>query len=443
MSLPSQSARSMTGSRASVSRKRSRPRIIGGVLVVAAVIVLATIWYTMSGSDADKAVSLTDGQNEQANTTTKAGLTALDQEPGTLMAEPLNDGGTGGDQRDGFGGEGTFNPDGSREVSSSDLPEVEPADAMDPLGKAIDDAVQGEGGGRDMSEPLVVEPDGVPASSEMDFPAEGRSGEKDAGGRGLTGSMALATADEAMKAGDLVMARKVLSRVVLDGRASAAERAVARERAAQINQELVFSSKVDKQDPLSEIYTIQSGDSLQRIVARSGLAVDWRLIQRVNGIANPNLIKVGQKLKLIHGPFHVIVNKGAYRLDLFSGSPGEPESWIYIRSYTVGLGKGDSTPSGSYVVKQDSKLTNPYWVNPRTGERFQADDPMNPIGERWVGIKGVGESAGNVGYGLHGTIDPSSIGNQESMGCVRLLPDDIEQVYEFLVEQVSIVQIVE
>jgi lipoprotein-anchoring transpeptidase ErfK/SrfK len=66
---------------------------------------------------------------------------------------------------------------------------------------------------------------------------------------------------------------------------------------------------------------------------------------------------------------------------------------------------------------------------------------MNPIGERWIGLEGVGDAAGYAGYGLHGTIEPSSIGREMSMGCVRMRDADIELVYELLGEQVSVVRI--
>jgi lipoprotein-anchoring transpeptidase ErfK/SrfK len=53
------------------------------------------------------------------------------------------------------------------------------------------------------------------------------------------------------------------------------------------------------------------------------------------------------------------------------------------------------------------------------------DDPKNPLGERWIDI---GDS-----YGIHGTIDPESIGKNESRGCIRMLNSHVEEVYDFLV----------
>lgn len=237
--------------------------------------------------------------------------------------------------------------------------------------------------------------------------------------------------------GELVSARAVLNDALKAAGTSEADRNRIREDLATVNQELFFGTKVYPGDTLTEMYEIQSGDSLARITARQSLTVDWRLIQRVNRISDPSRIRVGQKIKLVRGPLHAVVTKSAYRLDLYAGPPGAPSQWTYIRSFPVGLGELDSTPVGEFVVRSNSKLINPVWRNPRTGEFFAADNPENPIGERWVGIEGVGQYANLEGYGIHGTIDPSSIGKDASMGCVRMQDGDVEIVYESLVEQVS------
>jgi lipoprotein-anchoring transpeptidase ErfK/SrfK len=54
----------------------------------------------------------------------------------------------------------------------------------------------------------------------------------------------------------------------------------------------------------------------------------------------------------------------------------------------------------------------------------------------------VGASQGITGYGIHGTIDPGSIGKNLSMGCVRLRDEDIALVFELLAERISVVEIV-
>ena len=44
-----------------------------------------------------------------------------------------------------------------------------------------------------------------------------------------------------------------------------------------------------------------------------------------------------------------------------------------------------------------------------------------------------------MSYGIHGTIDPDSIGKQSSMGCIRMKADDIAVVYDMMVEGKSMV----
>jgi len=237
--------------------------------------------------------------------------------------------------------------------------------------------------------------------------------------------------------GELVSARAVLNDALNAPNASADDKRRIREDLATVNQELFFGTKVYPGDTLAEVYEVQPGDSLARITSRQSLTVDWRLIQRINRISDPSRIRVGQKLKLVRGPLHAVVTKSEFRLDLYAGPPGAQSQWMYLCSFPVGLGESGSTPLGEFVVRSDSKLINPVWRNPRTGEFFAAEDPKNPIGERWVGIEGVGQYANLEGYGIHGTIDPSSIGSEASMGCVRMNDDDVEVVYESLVEQVS------
>ncbi|MEM8756703.1 MAG: L,D-transpeptidase family protein [Planctomycetota bacterium] len=240
---------------------------------------------------------------------------------------------------------------------------------------------------------------------------------------------------------NLVEARTVLNEALRHPSASAAQQAVIRSDIATLNEDLFFGRLVYPGDPIASEYTVQPGDSLARITYRKGLACDWRLLRRINGLDQRGSIRVGQTLKLVQGPFHAMVDKSDYRLDLYAGPPGAESQWVYIRSFEVGLGAADSTPVGTFVVKQDSKLINPNWRNPRTGEFFAADDPANPIGEYWIGIEGVGEAAVHTGYGLHGTIDPESIGSQASMGCVRMQDEDIAMVYDLMSFTVSEVHV--
>ena len=251
-------------------------------------------------------------------------------------------------------------------------------------------------------------------------------------------------ADNALVANQPLVARLLLNRALQDSRGSAAQKKAVRARLTSINNELVFSPRVVDGDPLTDRYVIQPGDSLAKIASKLQLHVDWRLLKRINRITDPRRIRIGQTIKVIHGPFVAVIHKSAFRLDLYAlvGADDSAESRLYVRSFDVGLGKYGSTPVGSWVVRKNSKLINPPWSNPQTGERFSADNPKNPIGERWIGLAGTDDTTRQLqGYGLHGTIDPGSIGDESSMGCIRLGSDDINLLYEMLVETASVVEI--
>ena len=60
--------------------------------------------------------------------------------------------------------------------------------------------------------------------------------------------------------------------------------------------------------------------------------------------------QIGQQLKIVKGPFHAVVSKSAFRMDVYAGPTPAPSSigtsglgagaepgWVYIRSFNVGL----------------------------------------------------------------------------------------------------------
>ncbi|HZW09819.1 MAG TPA: L,D-transpeptidase family protein [Phycisphaerales bacterium] len=430
MALPSQSPRVASAGRAVVRTHRRRgfrmpPLAIAGVILVAGT---AATWYFTRGDE---------GRSPLAPESAEAAADhVLDDPFDRPGAQPAPDRRSSSAHRGSNAGDADSPPaltlrkpaadDPPVVISQADRQQAEipggsPAGGPPTLGSptGLGESLGGGSGQGIATEPISP----PPAPSEL--------------------SRVTTAADQRLAANDPVGARSILSRALGDERLSEGDRSQLRARLTELNQDLLFSSKVVAGDPMVETYAIGSGDRLSTLPAKLGLATDWRLIQRVNGISDPNRIQLGQKLKLVRGPFHAVVHKNDYRLDLYAGAPEDEGAWMYVRSFRVGLGEDNSTPTGSFIVKRDSKLVNPHWVNPRTGEKFDKDDPKNPIGERWIGIDGLGEDAIKTGYGIHGTIDPGSIGQQKSMGCVRMVDADVELVYELLVEGISRVRIVD
>ncbi|QDV15733.1 Putative L,D-transpeptidase YkuD [Gimesia panareensis] len=157
-------------------------------------------------------------------------------------------------------------------------------------------------------------------------------------------------------------------------------------------------------------YEIEPGDQLRKVAQK--YEITWEYLAKLNQI-DPKRIRPGQKLKVIKGPFHVFVDLSDFTLTVHSHG-------YFVKRYRIGTGKDHSTPTGKFVVKD--KLVDPTYYGP--DGVIANDDPTNPLGERWIDI---GDS-----YGIHGTIDPSSIGKAESKGCVRMQNDDVAEVYDLL-----------
>lgn len=241
----------------------------------------------------------------------------------------------------------------------------------------------------------------------------------------------------AMVDGDPVRARAELTRLLDSNALSAAERAQAYAGINKLAEKLFFSPKIVAGDTVSQSYVVKKGDSLAKISSREKLGTDWRFVQRINGMASEKALRPDMRLKLAHGPFDAEVVKADFRINIYAGSGSDR---VMVASFPCGTGTNDSTPVGTFKVRSGSKLIDPQWTNPRTGEKFAANDPKNPIGERWIGLQGTTpDTAKFTGYGIHGTTEPQSIGQQMSMGCVRLGDAEVEVVYELIGEQSTIV----
>ncbi len=254
------------------------------------------------------------------------------------------------------------------------------------------------------------------------------------------GTMAWEDVLELIKDTDrMVEARRLLSEILIKraDTLSYGDEQVIRQGLTNINLQLVYSKKVDRDDPVAGWHTISSGDNLTRIARTYKVTPEF--LAWINGLSSPDRIFAGQKIKIVNGPFHVVVDKSDYRMDIYIADPTDGQ-WLYVNSLPVGLGEDNSTPIGKWIVTPRGKVPNPEWTDPRTGKVWQADDPGNPIGDYWISIEGNSpETADLRGYGIHGTTEPDSIGDQQSMGCVRLRDRDIELVYKLLMEGESIV----
>lgn len=240
----------------------------------------------------------------------------------------------------------------------------------------------------------------------------------------------IAAGKQALERKDMVAARAHFSEAMtLDVDDTQAN--LVRAELTRLGNELIFSGRILPSDPLVDRYVIKSGDSLAKIAKEYEVTDD--LLAEMNSIRNKNIIRAGQTIKVVKGPFHAKVAKGTYSLDVYLGT-------TFVKHFRVGLGLDDSTPTGEWKVS--TKLKNPTYYPPRGGAIVAANDPENPLGERWIGLKGIsGDALGQRRYGIHGTNEPDTIGQNASMGCVRMYNADVESVYNYLVESKSVVTV--
>jgi lipoprotein-anchoring transpeptidase ErfK/SrfK len=95
--------------------------------------------------------------------------------------------------------------------------------------------------------------------------------------------------------------------------------------------------------------------------------------------------------------------------------------------YGIGVGREGFTWSGVQAISRKTEW--PDWIPPAEMlqrqpylPRFMAGGPGNPLGARAMYL-------GNTQYRIHGTNQPSTIGGRVSSGCIRMLNDDVVDLY--------------
>jgi lipoprotein-anchoring transpeptidase ErfK/SrfK len=95
--------------------------------------------------------------------------------------------------------------------------------------------------------------------------------------------------------------------------------------------------------------------------------------------------------------------------------------------YGIGVGREGFTWSGVQTVARKAEW--PDWIPPSEMlarqpylPRFMAGGPGNPLGARAMYL-------GNTIYRIHGTNQPSTIGGQVSSGCIRMVNDDVIDLF--------------
>ena len=120
-------------------------------------------------------------------------------------------------------------------------------------------------------------------------------------------------------------------------------------------------------------------------------------------------------------PVVLAVDRGNFKISLF-------KKLKRVKVYPIAVGQaGLETPSGLYKIQ--NKAINPAWTVPNStwagslaGQVIPGGTPQNPLKARWLGVYD--------GVGVHGTDARGSIGTNASHGCIRMLIEDVEKLYD-------------
>lgn len=131
--------------------------------------------------------------------------------------------------------------------------------------------------------------------------------------------------------------------------------------------------------------------------------------------------KVSGKRLAAQYPVVLAVDRGNFRISLF-------KKLQKVKVYPIAVGQaGLETPAGLYKIQ--NKAINPAWRVPNSpwagslaGQVIPGGTPQNPLKARWLGVYD--------GVGVHGTDARGSIGTNASHGCIRMLIEDVEKLYD-------------
>lgn len=263
----------------------------------------------------------------------------------------------------------------------------------------------------------ILTTDTVDQSSEQTMEAtepSGRNRDTAAVPEDDPGGALMEQARQAREQDDYLAARNLGWRVLDESQDPAAHK----EAEALLNEVNVALVMTRRAMPEKVNYTIQSGDTLGVLARRFGTTVD--LIRLSNNLRG-DIIRIDDRLRILEATFSIEISKSDNELVLYMNDR-------FFKRYPVGTGEFATTPEGEFVIEE--RIPRPVWW--KDGRQIPYGHPDNLLGTHYLKLD-------EPGYGIHGTWEPESIGHQSSAGCVRLLNENIEELYTLLPTGVKVI----
>ncbi|HPB31540.1 MAG TPA: L,D-transpeptidase family protein [Candidatus Sumerlaeota bacterium] len=220
-----------------------------------------------------------------------------------------------------------------------------------------------------------------------------------------------ALALDSLAKGEKIPARDAMTGL-LEGNLPEELRARVEKELGDLNMKILMNPDPDEGD---EVYEIKKGDYIYDIARK--YKVPQELILKCNGISDPKRMSIGQNVKIPRPSFSLLVDKYTNTMTLLNKGR-------FFKKYRIRTGSHENkTPVGTFTIQ--NKKSDPRWVNPRTLKVYPGGDPENELGSRWMSFK-------DDDLGIHGTIKPETVGYYSSFGCVGMLKEDVEELFDII-----------
>jgi L,D-transpeptidase ErfK/SrfK len=175
---------------------------------------------------------------------------------------------------------------------------------------------------------------------------------------------------------------------------------------------------------------VTKGNTLPRLALEKG--VRWWVVAWQNHLKKPYKLKLGTIIKINNTHIVPALLKDGLVINLPELNLYWFKNGVYQRRFPLAVGKPSwPTPTGRYMIRNKSR--NPTWnVPPSIQEEMEVmgrqvvekvpPGPKNPLGKFWMGTSAPG-------VGIHATNRPWTVGYSTSHGCIRMLPNEIANLF--------------
>ncbi|MAZ39528.1 MAG: hypothetical protein CMF49_05350 [Legionellales bacterium] len=184
----------------------------------------------------------------------------------------------------------------------------------------------------------------------------------------------------------------------------------------------------------AQVIKVKANDNLHKIARRYDVGYDELVL--ANPLINPDKIYIGQEIYIPS----IYIIPTPLKVPSITINIAEKRLYYYVDNNTVftapiAVGRtGWETPVAKTFVTR--KVEQPYWRVPKVIQAYNqkqgksTPDLIPPGKNNPLGLYAI--TLNLPDYILHGTNDPTTIGKNISAGCVRMYPEDIQQLFAII-----------